>query len=131
MKLFIIDYFYHLPFPWKGCGQHAMIELKQGVEGSCLTIREISLIKQLKSYEPGNWNETRDFRPNIVPNNAAMSKNDNHDEKKDGPHTDVLPQIEKATDTTSSMVITSVLRRAWNLLSKSFFNIISSIYYLE
>ena len=60
-----------------------------------------------------------------------MSKNDNHDENKDGFHTDVVPQIENTTDATSSMVITSIKRRMWNLVSKSLYNIISSIYYWE
>ena len=37
-----------------------------------------------------------------------MSKNDHHDEKKNEARTDIAPQIENATGTTSSMVITSM-----------------------
>ena len=56
-----------------------------------------------------------------------MSKNDNHDEKKDGPRTDIAPHIENTTDATSFMVITFIPRRTWNLLSKTVYNIISFI----
>ena len=52
-----------------------------------------------------------------------MSKKDNQDEKKDGPRTDVAPQIENTTDATSSIGMTS-----WNIPSITFYNMISSIW---
>ena len=68
---------------------------------------------------------------------------DHHDDRKNGACTDVAPQIVNATSATSSMVITSkenmefmqkILQPAlnntmYNLLSRTSYNITSSIYY--